>query len=128
MSSNNETINMMFYHPTVNTSCPYNVTPMKISLSRLIAGKYFFPPLFVIGVIGNVLNLCVLNSKGMRTKTNTFLSAMALCDLCFLICSLPMEMIAFDSLMDSHSYMSFNVKTRTTWTALANWFSAASIW
>lgn len=101
---------------------------MPLSDVKIVSGRYLIPPLFVFGVVGNILNLLVLNSKGMRTKTNALLSAMAFADLCFFFCILPSEVISYDYNRNSHSYMEFFINSRMSLTAMTNFFSTASTW
>ncbi|OZC10642.1 7 transmembrane receptor [Onchocerca flexuosa] len=54
---------------------------------------YVFPIQFIFGVAGNSINLIVLLSKGMRSKTNSLLSAMAFADLALLLCMLPHSLV-----------------------------------
>lgn len=91
-------------------------------------GLYILPVIFAIGIFGNVLNLVVLNSKGMRTKTNCFLSAMAATDLGFFLVMVLFNLSAFDNLAQSENFMKIFVQLKMTLMTLANWLSAASIW
>lgn len=91
--------------------------------------KYVFPVQFVIGCIGNLLNLIVLNSKGMRTKTNSFLSAMAVADLGFFLTMFPIYLqTGYELHFLSLNHKLFFLYSHIVLIAFANWFSATSIW
>lgn len=96
--------------------------------STYYVGLYWFPVIFVIGALGNSLNLIVLNSKGMKSKTNIFLSAMAATDLCFFFVMFFNNLSVFDPLATSQDFMRIYFKAKMTFVVLANWFSMASIW
>lgn len=91
-------------------------------------GCYVFPVVFVVGFTGNLLNLIVLNSQGMRTKANCFLSSMAIVDLCFLLMMFILNLVVYDNLASSKLFLSFHFTTKMTFIVLANGFSSSSIW
>ncbi|XP_003368617.1 conserved hypothetical protein, partial [Trichinella spiralis] len=93
-----------------------------------VIGRFVFPIVFVVGVIGNMLILLALKAAAVTTKTSYFLIAMAVADLCFFFCVLPNHMISFSALNKLHSFMVFYIQSKMPLTALANWFSVASIW
>ena len=102
--------------------------------------RFVFPIQFCAGIVGNALNLVVLNSAQMRTKTNLFLSALAVADLCFFIVVLPLNLTIYVSPPKANGtaveplapsaalFNSFLSYTHIPSMALANWFSASSIW
>ncbi|VDK67952.1 unnamed protein product [Litomosoides sigmodontis] len=68
---------------------------------------YMFPVQFILGVAGNSINLIVLLSKGMRSKTNSLLSAMAFADLALLFCMLPHSLASFEVAYRSNTFRYF---------------------
>ncbi|VDK65315.1 unnamed protein product [Onchocerca ochengi] len=68
---------------------------------------YVFPIQFIFGVAGNSINLIVLLSKGMRSKTNSLLSAMAFADLALLLCMLPHSLASFEIAYRSYTFRYF---------------------
>lgn len=82
-----------------------------------------------MGCVGNVLNIIVLNSQGMRTRTNCFLSAMALADIGFLI-SVVAPTIADYSNTDLYTPWQQLILWYliTTAVCFANAFSASTAW
>lgn len=84
--------------PFVETS---TLSPSKSSSSMTFGNdlaktlwKYVGPPIFVVGIIGNVLILVVMSRRHMRgTTTSVFLRWMAAADLCVLFTGMIPEML-----------------------------------
>lgn len=89
-------------------------------------GNYIFPIVFVVGVLGNVLNLIVLNK--MHIKCKCFLSSMALADLCFFFTMFVLNLSVYDCFALSSAFLKLYYNAKVTLVVLANWFSSASIW
>ncbi|KRX72307.1 putative G-protein coupled receptor F59B2.13 [Trichinella sp. T6] len=111
----------------VDSSCTLNYLSI-VPFASVVIGRFVFPIVFVVGVIGNMLILLALKAAAVTTKTSYFLIAMAVADLCFFFCVLPNHMISFSALNKLHSFMVFYIQSKMPLTALANWFSVASIW
>ncbi|KRY93688.1 putative G-protein coupled receptor F59B2.13 [Trichinella pseudospiralis] len=90
--------------------------------------QYITPTVFTVGVIGNVLNLLVLNSKTMRSKTNYFLSSMAVADLGFFFVMIIYSLASFPTIAASPGFNKLYMHSKMALTALANWFSTSSTW
>uniref|UniRef100_A0A914W2L9 G-protein coupled receptors family 1 profile domain-containing protein n=1 Tax=Plectus sambesii TaxID=2011161 RepID=A0A914W2L9_9BILA len=115
------------------------VTLSNIALLIYYNRKFVFPLQFCAGVVGNALNLVVLNSTHMRTKTNLFLAALAVADLCFFVVVLPLNLTVYASAVNGTAaveslapstvlFHSFLSHAHIPSLAFANWFSASSIW
>ncbi|MCP9265361.1 G-protein coupled receptor [Dirofilaria immitis] len=89
---------------------------------------YVFPIQFIFGVAGNSINLIVLLSKGMRSKTNSLLSAMAFADLALLFCMLPHSLASFEIAYRSYTFRYFYYVSKRQLNAFANFFSTAATW
>lgn len=107
--------------------CLPNATFVGAGLPFYVA-NYVFPLVVFFGVTGNLLNLIVLNSRGMRTKSNCFLSAMAVMDLCFLLVMFMINLSVYDVLNSLDGFVKFHFYTKVTFVAFANGFSSSSIW
>uniref|UniRef100_A0A914WVS0 G-protein coupled receptors family 1 profile domain-containing protein n=1 Tax=Plectus sambesii TaxID=2011161 RepID=A0A914WVS0_9BILA len=90
--------------------------------------RYLFPPIFVIGVLGNVVNLCVLLSPTMRSRANNLLLALAFTDIAFLLAMLPHSMANYSALAMNYAYRFVYLHSKLQLTWLANWSSATAIW
>ena len=62
-----------------------NETPQSLRLTRLIVQHILVPIIVSGGVIGNVFNIIVLRNRKMRSSTNVYLTALAICDTLYLI-------------------------------------------
>uniref|UniRef100_A0A915AVS7 G-protein coupled receptors family 1 profile domain-containing protein n=1 Tax=Parascaris univalens TaxID=6257 RepID=A0A915AVS7_PARUN len=107
-----------------------NESQLLLTSSHLddIIQRYVFPAQFILGVTGNCINLIVLLSKGMRSETNSLLSAMAFADLSLLLCMLPHSIASFGFAYRSYFFRYFYYITKRQLNAMANLFSAAATW
>ncbi|VDK52162.1 unnamed protein product [Anisakis simplex] len=115
-------------------------------LSVVIFCEYSFLVQCALGLIGNAINLVVLLSKTMRSRTNALLAATAFADALFLIALTPHYLSRYAFFVRaakcphysdaSHiainrcrsEFYEFYVEYKTLFTFAANWFSAASSW
>jgi hypothetical protein len=91
----------LFYTSTSPFTEPSSYSPSKSNSSPSFGSvlaktlwKYVGPPIFVIGIVGNVLILVVMSRRHMRgTTTSVFLRWMAAADLCVLVTGMIPEML-----------------------------------
>uniref|UniRef100_A0A5S6PZJ4 G-protein coupled receptors family 1 profile domain-containing protein n=1 Tax=Trichuris muris TaxID=70415 RepID=A0A5S6PZJ4_TRIMR len=95
---------------------------------KTFVSHYIIPTAFAIGIVGNLLNLLVLNSKKLRCKTCYYLSAMATADLGFFATMSIYHLANFPAIVSSPGFSKFYAHSKMTLTALANWFSTSSTW
>ncbi|KAI6214600.1 putative G-protein coupled receptor F59B2.13 [Aphelenchoides besseyi] len=93
-----------------------------------------FPPLCIIGVVGNCLNLIVLLNGGSRARrhanhrSNRLLVALNVSDVAFLLVMIPHSLANFDQFGLNYTFRIFYFTTKIHLISIANWCSAASIW
>ncbi|VDM46072.1 unnamed protein product [Toxocara canis] len=97
------------------------------SVDRVLL-HYVFPVQFVLGVLGNALNLWVLSSEHMRNRANDLLAAVSFADLTFLILMLPHSLATFYVLERDLNFRFVYLYWKQNLAALANWMSACAIW
>ncbi|KAL6737164.1 hypothetical protein Aduo_010832 [Ancylostoma duodenale] len=90
--------------------------------------QYLFPLQFTLGVLGNILNLCVLASDETSNVASDLLAAVSFCDLAFLLVMLPHALSSYDTLAFNDNFRFFYLKSKQHIAAVANWMSAAAIW
>ncbi|XP_065212722.1 FMRFamide receptor-like isoform X2 [Planococcus citri] len=75
-------------HPS-NETLPTNVTSPEIvflEATRFWIQRVLTPIIVFIGIIGNLVTIAVLTQRRMKSSTNTYLTALAVTDLLYLIC------------------------------------------
>jgi hypothetical protein len=77
--------------------------------------SYVFPVQFVLG-------------QGMHNRANDLLAAVALCDITVFSLMLPFCLAAYDIFATNQFFRFVYLSTRMNLAAVANWWSAASIW
>uniref|UniRef100_A0A915A9V2 G-protein coupled receptors family 1 profile domain-containing protein n=1 Tax=Parascaris univalens TaxID=6257 RepID=A0A915A9V2_PARUN len=97
------------------------------SVDRVLL-HYVFPLQFLLGVLGNLLNLWVLGSDRMKNRASDLLAAVSFADLTFLILMLPHSLATFYVLERDLTFRFIYLYSKQNLAALANWMSACAIW
>lgn len=108
--------------------CSTIAVPPPTPYYAYIYGNFVFPIVFAVGLTGNFLNLLVLNSRGMKSKANYLLSAMAVSDMGFFVFMFLFNLDTYEGLRKSAAFMEYVYWTKIPFTTFLNWFSSASIW
>lgn len=58
---------------------------LAVAQARLICMRILAPPVVILGTLANLLNIIILTRRGMRSSTNSYLTAVAICDTAFLL-------------------------------------------
>ncbi|XP_005100095.1 sex peptide receptor [Aplysia californica] len=74
-------------------------------LTRIIVQKFCVPLVVFVGVVGNSLSIVVLTRKCMKSSTNSYLTALAIFDLLYLVFSCSLSLTHYDAFRRSYSYV-----------------------
>ncbi|KAK5979835.1 G protein-coupled receptor [Trichostrongylus colubriformis] len=96
-------------------------------IERLFIGK-IVPVLIVFGISGNILNLTVLLTPAMRTRSNILLSCLAVADTVFLVFFFPHSLAHYKIFAFSYWFRRIYLAYKMHLLAMLNWASAAAIW
>jgi len=58
----------------------------------LLVQKVLMPLIVLVGCVGNTINITVLTRPSMRSSTNCYLTALAVCDMLYLIFAFTMSL------------------------------------
>ncbi|KAI6176400.1 G-PROTEIN-RECEP-F1-2 domain-containing protein [Aphelenchoides bicaudatus] len=89
---------------------------------------YFIPFITLFGVSGNLINLTVLLTPSLRSRSNKLLAALAITDIMFLLLMLPHALANYHSLEFNSTFRRIYFYIEPAATSLANWCSAVAIW
>lgn len=110
------------------SNCTYiNFVAEYLHPTKVVIGQYFTTPVYIVGILGNILTLLVLKQIGMKS-TNCLLSTMTVADLFYLLCSFPAKLVVFESLHTSNTYLTFLIYSSRRLTTTTNFFATISIW
>ncbi|VDK45062.1 unnamed protein product [Anisakis simplex] len=98
------------------------------STLEMILFTLFFPPICLLGIVGNTLNLMVLLGAEMRSRANSLLACLAFCDIVFLILMIPHSMANFNVFALNYSFRWYYLSAKMHLITFANWSSAVAIW
>lgn len=120
---------------TVNTSAPATVAwgettttylDKQLQDTRFIVQKLIMPFILSFGVVGNMLNIAVLTRRWMKSSTNFYLTALAICDISYLTLALTLySKEYFPGLASSCIYNKYFVLVGIPF---ANLFSNTGVW
>nr|CAD2167340.1 unnamed protein product [Meloidogyne enterolobii] len=108
---------------------PYELLRLHESPIESFFFVWIFPWLFLLGVLGNCLNLLVLlGPKWSLRRADSLLQALAICDIIFLFLLLPSSLAQFDQFGQQKHFRVFYLSLRVHLIGFANWCSAVAIW
>uniref|UniRef100_A0A0N5AV37 G_PROTEIN_RECEP_F1_2 domain-containing protein n=1 Tax=Syphacia muris TaxID=451379 RepID=A0A0N5AV37_9BILA len=128
-SQNNGSLNEINYSILESQKC-YTDEERLLSGSKL---EYYiftivFPPICLMGLAGNMLNLVVLLSKEMKSRANSLLACLAFCDIAFLLLMIPHSLANIPAIGLSYYFRIYYLPMKVNLITFANWSSAAAIW
>jgi len=86
LNSSTEATFLLVNDTIANQSIPLPINPEFLNLSRFWVQRVLLPIIGTIGLFGNVVTIVVLTRRGMRSSTNTYLTALAIADFIYLVC------------------------------------------
>ncbi|VDK46046.1 unnamed protein product [Gongylonema pulchrum] len=89
--------------------------------------RFVYPCIAAFGITGNVLNLTVLLNRSMRSRSNSFLAALAIADIVFLSLLIPNILANYPIFTYNYTYRYFYFRIKIHLLSFANWSSSAAI-
>jgi len=82
----------------------------QLETTRLVVQKIFVPLVVTFGVIGNAVSVVVLTRSWMRSSTNSYLTALAVYDLLYLLFAFTMSLNHYAALKHSSAFQRYRVQ------------------
>jgi len=76
----------------------------QLDWTRLVVQKVLIPSVVLFGVSGNLVNVAVLTRRSMKSSTNSYLTALAVYDILYLVFALTMTLKHYSAVSGSPSY------------------------
>ncbi|XKL62202.1 hypothetical protein PGB90_002035 [Kerria lacca] len=124
-----EALTTLYCTPVNETSPTPNITTpdeLFLSSTRFYIQRILTPVAVFIGVIGNSITIAVLTQHGMKSSTNTYLTALAVSDLIYLICSFLLSLQHYSGIGDIKYYFYWKILPFVYWCIDAS--SGTSTW
>lgn len=103
----------------INRTTPTSSIPTTdeifLAESRYYIQKVFTPVAVFIGVIGNLVTIAVLTQRRMKSSTNTYLTALAVSDLFYLVCSFLLSLQHYKGIEDVTYYYYWKILPFVYW-------------
>jgi len=80
-----------------------------LDVTRLIVQKVLIPSVVLFGVGGNLVNVAVLTRRSMKSSTNSYLTALAVYDILYLVFALTMTLDHYSAVSRSPSYQHYRL-------------------
>ena len=97
----------------------------QVGITRFIVWRILVPMTVAFGVIGNLISMAVLTRRSMRTSTNVYLTALALCDVLYLVFAFSLGLKHYQTIKESLYYKRFR---KPFGMALTDTFSNTGVW
>jgi len=79
----------------------------QLAVTRLIVQKVLIPSVVLFGVSGNLVNVAVLTRRSMKSSTNSYLTALAVYDILYLVFALTMTLQHYSRVSGSPWYQHY---------------------
>ena len=97
----------------------------QLTLTRFVVWKILVPVVVGFGLIGNTVNIVVLTRRSMRSSTNVYLTALAICDVLYLIFGFSLGLKHLEGIRDLVSYKKYR---KPFGYPLVDTFSNTGVW
>jgi len=81
----------------------------QLDVTRLVVQKLLIPTVVLFGVGGNLVNVAVLTRRSMKSSTNSYLTALAVYDVLYLVFALTMTLDHYSTVSRSPSYQHYRL-------------------
>lgn len=99
----------------------------ELKMTRLVVQRFLTPTVVACGVAGNLINIAVLTRRWMKSSTNRYLTALAFCDVMYLILVVTISLPHYESL-DVGSSAIYQRYHFIVGRPLTDTFSNAGVW
>ena len=93
----------------VDTSADLDQLAGHLAVTRLIVQKVLIPCVVLFGVSGNLMNVAVLTRRSMKSSTNSYLTALAVYDILYLVFALSMTLNHYSGVSGSTWYQHYRL-------------------
>lgn len=83
--------------------------------TRFWTQRVLTPIVVFIGIIGNLITIAVLSQRRMKSSTNTYLTALAVSDLLYLICFFLLSLQHYSGIHDVKYYFYWKIAPFIFW-------------
>ena len=96
-----------------------------LAKTSFVVQRVFCPLIAFFGIVGNLISIAVLTRRWMRSSTNYYLTALAVCDTMYLIFASTMTAAAYDRVQSSPIYRNYQYPIGKP---LVDIFSNTGVW
>ena len=112
---------------TIQSTSASRQLASELKMTRLVVQRFLTPVVVACGVAGNLVNMAVLTRRWMKSSTNRYLTALAFCDVMYLILVVTISLPHYESL-DVGSSAIYQRYHFIVGRPLTDTFSNAGVW
>ncbi|XP_064480517.1 FMRFamide receptor-like isoform X1 [Ornithodoros turicata] len=91
--------------PAPTPESPYS---QLLDSSRFWIQRVLVPIITIIGVVGNTVTIVIMTRRRMRSSTNSYLAALAICDMLYLLCVFALSLKHYQFIQEQGLYIYYN--------------------
>ncbi|XP_041362081.1 FMRFamide receptor-like [Gigantopelta aegis] len=103
-----ESVTLVDNEAAMNATTAHDVLPSNaetLELTRFVIQKVMVPIVVCLGVVGNVTNMAILTRRCMKSSMNSYMTALAAVDILYLVFSLTLSFVHYQSFSENQVYM-----------------------